>query len=260
MIRLRPPRLLRKRSPWTVEATALFAAMTVQPTIGRKKLINDAIVVLKAADVWTRLDYLHVYAAHDAQAARLNWKNPATFAAALVNAPTFTADRGYAGNGTNSYVDTGYNPATAGGLYTQNNASFSNWSTDASSQATSSGGFYNGTNGTTLGPNNGGNATFRNNSASFDQTAVPSGAGLYSTNRPDANGYSSYRNGALLGSYVRASTAVVSGNFRIGSIGDAFAFSVRQIAMSAAGGNRTADQEARLYSAFLPYMQGVGVA
>jgi hypothetical protein len=40
-----------------------------------------------------------------------------------VNSPTWTANQGFTGNGTSSYIDTNFNPATQGVNYTLNDAS-----------------------------------------------------------------------------------------------------------------------------------------
>jgi hypothetical protein len=103
------------------EADLLIDTMTVRPQGNRAFLISDTIRRLKAADIWAKLDVLWMLAAHDAQAARLNWKAPASFALTAVNSPTFTADRGYAGNGTTSYLNTGWKPNN-GVQFTQNSA------------------------------------------------------------------------------------------------------------------------------------------
>jgi hypothetical protein len=44
--------------------------------------------------------------------ATLNWKNPNANQSTLVNSPTFTANQGFNGNGTSSYINTNYNPST----------------------------------------------------------------------------------------------------------------------------------------------------
>jgi hypothetical protein len=116
--------LATQSAAYDTDAAAYFAAMTVQPDATRKGLINTLIVGLKADGVWASLDVLYLLASHDAQAARLNAKAPATFAATAVNSPTFTTDRGYAGDGSTSYLNTGYTPSTAGGQFVQNSASF----------------------------------------------------------------------------------------------------------------------------------------
>jgi len=104
------------------EADLLIDTMTVRPQGNRAFLISDTIRRLKAADIWAKLDVLWMLAAHDAQAGRLNWKAPASFALTAVNSPTFTADRGYQGDGSTSYLNTGWNPATNGVNYTLNSA------------------------------------------------------------------------------------------------------------------------------------------
>jgi hypothetical protein len=106
------------------DAVALFAAMTVQPNAARKTLISDTIVALKAAGVWTLLDAVWFMAAHDEQASRLNWKAPASFTLSEQGVITFTADRGWQGNGTTGYLDTGWTPSVHGVNYKLNDASF----------------------------------------------------------------------------------------------------------------------------------------
>jgi len=71
--------------------------MSVAPSAARQLVIDALIRQLKDAGVWAKLDVLYVIAAHDIQAGRVNWKNPGTFTATEVSAPTFTTDRGYAG-------------------------------------------------------------------------------------------------------------------------------------------------------------------
>jgi hypothetical protein len=93
-------------------ASTLIAAMNTAPSSSRKRTIDNTIISLKAAGLWTKLDALYVLAAHDSQAARLNWKAPASNTATEVSSPTFTADQGYTGNGTSSYLDSNFNPTT----------------------------------------------------------------------------------------------------------------------------------------------------
>lgn len=121
---LRPTyrRLVEFNPGYCAEARTLFAAMTVQPTRGRKARINEFINRLKAASIWTKIDIMYVPAAHDEQAARLNWKAPGSFTLTAVNSPTFATDRGFTGNGTSSYLDTGWDPGTNAVYYTQNDA------------------------------------------------------------------------------------------------------------------------------------------
>lgn len=85
---------------------------------------NALLVSMKANGVWAKLDVFYVFAQDgSAEFATLNWKNPAANQANITSSPTFTSNQGFTGNGTSSYIDTNFNPATQGVQYTQNNAS-----------------------------------------------------------------------------------------------------------------------------------------
>lgn len=61
----------------------------------------------------------------DSDYATLNWIAPSSNQATKVSSPTFTSKVGFTGNGTSSYVNTNFNPATQGGsIFTQNNSGF----------------------------------------------------------------------------------------------------------------------------------------
>lgn len=85
---------------------------------------NTLLTSLKSTGVWAKLDVFYVFAQDGGSAfGTLNWKNPNANQSTLVNAPTFVSNQGFTGNGTSSYIDTNFNPATQGVQYTQNNAS-----------------------------------------------------------------------------------------------------------------------------------------
>lgn len=82
-------------------------------------LTNDLSSVL------SKLDIFYVIALNDAglsNAASLNIINPSLYQYSYVNSPTY-GTTGVTGNGTTSYIDTNYNPATNGVNYLQNTAS-----------------------------------------------------------------------------------------------------------------------------------------
>ncbi len=89
------------------DAETAFSAFTTPPTTARKRLIGNLVSVLKGFGVWSKLDGLWLTAAADSQAAAINWVDPGTYDLTAVNSPTFTADRGYQGDGATSYLDTG---------------------------------------------------------------------------------------------------------------------------------------------------------
>lgn len=109
---------------YLAETDALVARMTVAPSTGRKNAIDRFIRNLKTgaisgSDIWAKIAGVYLLAAHDAQAARLNWKG-ASNDLTLVGAPTFLANRSYNGNSTN-YLQ-GPAPNAIGAPYTQNSA------------------------------------------------------------------------------------------------------------------------------------------
>jgi len=84
---------------------------------------NTLVVSLKSAGIWSKLDVLWVYATNNSNMGTLNFKNPSAHQASLVNSPLFTANQGFKGNASTSYLNTNFNPATSGVQYTLNNAS-----------------------------------------------------------------------------------------------------------------------------------------
>lgn len=101
------------------DAQAYFTAMTTQPNSTRKGLINQLVLDLKSAGVWSKLDWLCLFASHDTQSALLNAKNPSKSFSA-VNSPTFTTDRGFTGDAATSYLQSGENYNAAGNVFSQN--------------------------------------------------------------------------------------------------------------------------------------------
>lgn len=111
-------------SGYAAESIALFARMSSQPDATRKAAINTIITTLKSAGVWAKLEALQVYAAHDSQAALLNWIS--TSYNATNSSSTFTANQGYKGNGSTTHLSTGLNPSSAA-LSSLNDATVGFW-------------------------------------------------------------------------------------------------------------------------------------
>ncbi|WP_062228782.1 Com family DNA-binding transcriptional regulator [Aureimonas frigidaquae] len=92
----RPAKRLRQPAGggYDPEVDTLLARMTMAPAAARRQLISVLVADLKAAGIWARLDGFWMLAAHDAQAARLNWCSAAMDLVPM-NGPAFTQDRGY---------------------------------------------------------------------------------------------------------------------------------------------------------------------
>lgn len=95
------------------------------PTTTTQQKQNKLLKSMKADGVWAKLDVFYVFAVdNNASAfATLNWKNPSANQSTLVSSPTFVNNGGFQGNGTSSYINTNFNPATQGVNYTLNDAS-----------------------------------------------------------------------------------------------------------------------------------------
>jgi hypothetical protein len=91
------------------------------PSDAQQTLQNQFILDLKSADIWDGLDLLYLFATDgDSDFAKINWKDPGNFTATEVNSPTFDASVGFGGNGSSSYLNTGWDPDNNGVNFTLN--------------------------------------------------------------------------------------------------------------------------------------------
>ncbi|OZA59807.1 MAG: hypothetical protein B7X78_08300, partial [Sphingomonadales bacterium 39-62-4] len=251
------PQSLTLAAPIYAEQTlALFARMTVQPT-GAVKLLMDTLVrAVVGAGVWPKLDMLHLIAAHDAQAARLNWIAD-QYNLTAVNSPVFTAFRGYTGNGTSSYLNTGAAPAALAstGKLRQNSAHICAWTLTSvpSGQVvmgarTGTASFFD------IFPRESGLTRYRPNAPlGYDPTkfATPRDKGFFLGSR-NGTAIDGYMDGVLVGSITHASAAPTAHAVHIlaqNADGAAFGFCATQVAMASVGAALTATEAAALHSA-----------
>lgn len=112
---------------------AVFAAGGTMS--GERFNLNTLLIrSLKASTVWPTLDRLWLFAAENSTQALIDLKARAT--ATAVNSPVFTAGRGFAGNGSTSYINSGFNASTAGGNYGQNSGTLGTWVETADTTST----------------------------------------------------------------------------------------------------------------------------
>jgi hypothetical protein len=94
------------------------------PSAGQQILQNQLVLDLKAGGIWSLMDIIYVYASDgDSNYATLNWKNPSFFQCTQINSPTFTANEGFTGNGTSSYLNTNWSALNNGVNFQLNDAS-----------------------------------------------------------------------------------------------------------------------------------------
>lgn len=98
------------------------------PSASQRVKQNQLMVDLKNGGIWSKLDTFAVFATDgSSDFALIDWVRLLDYTA--VNSPTFTADEGFQGNGTSSYIDTNFNPRTIGSNYNTTDASVGFWTT-----------------------------------------------------------------------------------------------------------------------------------
>jgi hypothetical protein len=92
------------------------------PSASQQILQNQLVLDLKAGGIWSKLDTFGVFATDgSSDFALIDWIRLSQYTA--VNSPTFTANQGFQGNGTSSYIDTNFNLLNNSLNYTDSNAS-----------------------------------------------------------------------------------------------------------------------------------------
>lgn len=234
----------------------LVAAMTPAPTAPRVEAINALVVALDAAGVWNKLDAFYALAAHHQQAARLNWRNPATFTLSAVNSPTFVVDRGYNGNGTSSYLDTGFNPVTAGGQFTLNSGHQAVVSrTDGAFTVNEFGNANNRIICRTATDLLSGRMMIATTPLFFPNNT--NGTGHFCMSRTSSGAFTYLRNGVSLGSSADAAVALTSANFWIGASSN-LSYSTRQISAAHWGSGLTDAETLATHNAIAAYNSAIG--
>lgn len=240
-------------------AQAYFARFATPPSSAWRNLVNTYIVGMRQIGVLSILDATWIIASVDSQSAGLNLVS-SSYTLSPVNAPTFTPYRGYAGNGTSSYLNTNFTPSTATNPhFTLNSGHFGLWSRTAGSVVE-----LNGSVNLLLSLNNSNSLVWRTNSGTSDTATNTDGSGDFIANRtgPLAGASFTYRNGAQLAptSQTGASGIVDTQNIFIGArdVGGAASFSSRQWAMASLGAGLTDTQIAAFYALKRQFLAAIG--
>lgn len=240
------------------QTLTLVSAFSTAPTATRKTLINTLINTAVVCGAWDRLDVLYVLAAADSQAASLNWKNPAAFTLTTTGTPTFTADRGYAGNGTDATLVTGYNPQSASLGIAQNDAHGAIFMLNS----TASNSFdMNSDNGrlrirgrfTTGQPN----VNVSNNANTVSGGSTPAPDYVIGTRSDGTNQTNIVNGGSQVTTTAQASSALTQGVTFLGNTAQA-QWSDRTIMVAHVGRNLTLQHAACLYNGFNTYLHAIG--
>lgn len=171
-----------------------FGTLGVLGTAGARATYINA---LKAAGIWSKLDMFYLLAQPTSALAGVDLI--AGRSLSITGSPTFTANKGYTGDGVSAFLDTGYNPATNAVNLSQNSnsiiAGFLTATTDPS------GGWDFGQANYAIGPFGSTNTqNFSRNAAtaSLSKSLVGDAGSLYATTRTASGGYDASVNGGNL--------------------------------------------------------------
>ncbi|MVO95073.1 hypothetical protein [Rhizobium leguminosarum] len=243
------------------DVAAFLARLTTPPTTDRASLYNTLILSLKSAGVWSKLDALYIFAAADSQAAGLNLVN-SNFTCTPFSSPTFTPDRGYAGDGSTSYVDTNYDTGDSANIKLQRNSAtlgvYANTSTAAADvRECGSRNFA----ATTFGSTSG--MSFRSAATNTDTTVTTfaNSVAMSATSRSNVSNHDTYRNGVFVETLTRTSVVLSLSHLLVGCFnnnGVPSQFSSRRVACVFAGSSMTSGELLAAYNAIHTYLVAVG--
>lgn len=257
---------LNKGPKYSDEVSQYFARLSTKPDDVQAPRYEALIDGLVADGIWAKGDALWVLAAPETGAARANLIKASTLLLA-VSGPTFTAFKGYKGNGANAYIRTQFTPSTQGVNFVRDSASIGVWNlTDrvASSQAA-----YGASDGASK---NSHAYLYYPPDQSYFRLNGPEGAGItnaagksngfFLSNRSGASAREVYRNGVSMGSYPgSASTDPIALNMYLlcnNINGTGYTFTTDELAMFWIGGSLTSTEAANFHTHMSTYLTNVG--
>lgn len=241
------------------DADRLLSYMTTRPNSTRAGHIATLINTLKSSGVWSKLAVLYLLAAHDAQAATLNWTNPARNQLTLINSPVITTDRGLQSDGATSYAQvTNLNVANGvNAKLTLNDMAMGAWITAA---ATGNSGEMAATNSAVFSRTSAGAGNIQTR-ANDGTSTTTSGLGtvtrLVSWSRLSSTAYKAFYRGAVVASPSVASTAFTSQPSFIGRVSGSN-YSTAQIGAAFMSAGLTDAEMLALSNALDTYMTAIG--
>lgn len=247
-------------TPYVRQARDLFDRFTTPPATDRRVLINTLIKSLVQAGVWDKLDAFYMLAAADAQSSLLNWVST-SYNLTAVNSPAVVANQGYTGDGSTSYLDTGFNPTTAvGAKFVQDSASIGLWSRTNLNNGGSASNDMGNTNAHIVRQGAvSGQSTGRANTGA----GVLIGPGTYpgdvGWSRTASNVWEGYGQGVDVGGGTDASVAMTNATIRILSVNSGL-FGVNQVASAHISGGLSAAEFLALKNARQTFLQAIGAA
>lgn len=223
----------------------------------RTAAYSNLICGLVTDGVWAKLDALYILATLDTGNAVLNLVST-NYTLTANGAPAFAADGGYTGvaSSTTVYLDTGFNPATAAGLFTLNSAHLSGWTNTNNQTSNEMMGAYDGSNLADITFQVGGLGE-RLNNASANTVANANNIGHLVAARTGATTDNIYVNGTGIAPDTTPSVALPNSNIfilNVSSSGSAVNGSAAQIAAASIGSGLTGGDATNFYNQLNTYM------
>jgi hypothetical protein len=253
-----------------LETAKLYASrMTVAPTAGRLTKMASFFDTLISKGLLSGIAVMQIYASATEQAALLNVKSGGPLA--VNSGMTFTADQGFTGTSTASFINTGVNPATGDSKLAPGNTSYAYYVRGNIDTTGVDLGFNSTTTGRSVivtAAKTPSTANFRlnNSNTSADNTyaGVADVSGLWSMSRKSTGACALYNKGAQVHTTDTVNTdagessnSVFLGNRNSSNNTSGVNGTLRQYSMFIAGSGRTAAQEAMLSDAVTAYMTAI---
>ena len=244
------------------QAQAFFVRLSAPLTAAQRAPYCRLFSSLIASGVWEQLDDLLVLGAPTQSTALVNLVS-SSYTASAVNSPTFTANQGFAANGTSSYINTEFLPS--GGVhFKQNSGHIAIWDrTSRGSVADVEVGSFGTNNSTLIDADNGGAINGRVNSTTSATGTVSSSQGFSLASRTTSLVITIYWNGQSVGSGSLSSASPIGNAVFIGGLnfnGTLSNGSTDQIAMFSIGGSLNSAQALSFYAAIYAFLHSVGAA
>lgn len=231
------------------------------PSETRKGLINNLILSLKGAGLFSGFDAFWMLAAESQTAAQINWKHPGKYTLTLVNSPSFTIDQGITGNGTTSYANTNFNASIHGVNATLNSISIGAYSRTNNNQAGSDMGVFITSRLQVTSRYDDNNFYAIANTTSLSSVNNSSGSlGLHIVSRTASNLNRGFKNGVRVINSSSTSTSIPNGNIFICGINSSGLSqpSTKQIAFAFVARGLTDDEVSTLTGLIEAYLDAIG--
>jgi hypothetical protein len=246
------------------------AKMTVAPSTDRMSKLATFFDSLITNGVWSGISVMQIYASHAEQAALVNARNVPVVA--VNSGMAFTADQGFTGTSTASFVNTNVNPVTGDSKLAPGNVSYGVYIRGNLSTNGCDLGFLSTTSGRSVllyATQSPGNTSFRINNSDVSAANTIAGAadisGLWSMTRKATNSAMCFQKGAQVGTTDttnldsgESSNVIFIGNRNSSNNTSGTNGTLRQYGMFIAGSGRTPAQEVALNSAVSAYLTSIG--